>query len=65
MGAHVGCSDYLVCVAFRSDKEHAFGDCSDPPGVQREVGIAPVDALSVVELRGRDLAYVLLVAQHD
>jgi hypothetical protein len=60
MATYVGRSDNLVGVSFSAQKEHGFGDASNPPWVEGEVCVAPVNWGSVGLRRG-NFTYQVLV----
>lgn len=64
MATYVGRSYNLVGVSFGTQKEHGFRDASNPPWVEGEVSVGPVNLRSVILHRG-DFAYQALVRAID
>jgi hypothetical protein len=44
---HVGTSNNPVCVALCTNNEHSLGNGADPPRIQGEMSIIPVDIFSI------------------
>ena len=56
LNAYIGRSDDLVSVTFCAQKQDSLGHRTNPPRVEGEMGVGPVNANSVVRLSGSNLA---------